>query len=449
MPLIDDDINKILFLVQKGELQLDLCKFAEAERFQVTKHTVKDSSSQSEVLFANLRLKEALAQNLSVAMKIWINGEDVPPSDQYILAAKDYDYAQTLSMNYEAVIYSVVTSSFMDTGKSNNFIPFVQLMQCSVREVKTSITNAMKKMDYFDFKQVFNKLLTDLQQYNAIQDTLKLTILVTGSLKNADNLLKMEKFLVDYQPNKSECQQIIIQVLYALLLMQEIKLIHNDLHLGNIFIERLSSPVKITCGEISFYTTLIPRIYDWDLSYCPIVGDNPKFSGLWADYLNLGNRFRKNSDYYQFFCGLMSHGIDLTSFVPPNKKFDWGYAKAPSRFRLTAVENVILFEYIKKHNIEKSSNGFYYINMPKYEFMTMFSTFDPAAVFRIRDLVIKFELTDVVHFGTNMSREIIFETGHRCYPIYDPSDRLLYPLEYIFQHNSPVINNFTSDLMMA
>lgn len=432
MPLIDDDINKILFLVQKGDLYLDVCQLGDASTFKVSKHLKKNSESGAEVLFANVLLQKALKSNLTVALKIWLDWEDVDLENRHKLEYRLlYDDQKTQAMNYEAKVYQLVTSSFMDTGISNNFIPFVQLMQCSVFSVISSIEKAIS-LDS-SLKKTYSRLLSILKKYKFVEHSLKINFLITGA---SPSLEPLDQYLDREKPSHRECQQIIVQVLYALYLMQGMKLVHNDLHLGNILLEKLSKPVQVTCGEFKFSTKLIPRLFDWDFAYCPRLGDNPKFLDRWAHYAHIGNNFRKNSDYFQFLCGMQNEGVDISNYVPVSMNFSWRSKTSVNKQKKTTKEqSKLLLKYMKMHHLD-IFKGLNYINMPKKEFFDIFPKFNPEVDLRDKDLVAKFDLSDTIYFGTDFSTKIIFNTGYECYPYFDPSNKILYPLQSIFKHNS-------------
>lgn len=83
------------------------------------------------------------------------------------------------------------------------------------------------------------------------------------------------------------------QIVYTLLVMVLQGLNHNDLHLGNVFIEKLSQPVILTftitfreqVHTFSFITEYIIRIYDFDLSFSTSIGIN-KYSQYVNDTFN-------------------------------------------------------------------------------------------------------------------------------------------------------------------
>lgn len=85
---------------------------------------------------------------------------------------------------------------------------------------------------------------------------------------------------------------ILFQISIACYAMSLSQLIHNDLHLGNIWITQLDTPITVVykIGNIcySFNTIYKIMIYDFDLSYCPLFGIN--------EYSNINVELIYNSD---------------------------------------------------------------------------------------------------------------------------------------------------------
>jgi serine/threonine protein kinase len=115
------------------------------------------------------------------------------------------------------------------------------------------------------------------------------------------------------------------QIYNALEVMHRFRINHNDLHPGNILVMEL--PEKVSLGfEVDnvFYkirTKYIPYIFDWDLGYCELLGDNPKISGY--KFIDFSNQYTPRRDLYILLCylynnekylGLRSGFVDLDLF---------------------------------------------------------------------------------------------------------------------------------------
>lgn len=388
MPLIHDDINTVLHLMLTGKLKFNVCEISKDAGLSFESHMYKQSASDSEVFFASLL---QAPNSEKVAIKVWVDWGRLSQDefDQLITAnGLDMDDARNnaLSMNYEKSVYEMVTEMFLKPGYSNNFIPFIAFATCSYDNILASIDRDPK------FKSLHKKL--NRKEFRNFSSVLGLNFLVTGTGKRMvplfdlldRNLIKRELGLNE----KKEIRSIIFQVLYALYLMQRVELIHNDFHLGNILIEILDSATDVTILNATFRTRLIPRIFDWDLSYCSQLGDNPKFNDRWADYMHLGNHFRKGSDYYQFICGLSERLPNYSDFfkgVVPYPDFKYFTLKQRKRsIALPPAFIAFLNDSITQGAAEEINITTYLIDVEFSDFKRLYPSFDADAFFGFLDL---------------------------------------------------------------
>ena len=101
---------------------------------------------------------------------------------------------------------------------------------------------------------------------------------------------------------------ILFQIAYTLLVFKDFGLMHNDLHAGNIFVEPLATPLRLTYGikegvirtrEVNFFV----RIFDFDRSsVTPRDGtffeQNTKLSSKYCKMFGQCNTFRPNADWF-------------------------------------------------------------------------------------------------------------------------------------------------------
>lgn len=111
---------------------------------------------------------------------------------------------------------------------------------------------------------------------------------------------------------------VIIQLISALVTLSKFKAMHNDLHLGNIFIRKLSGNVTNLFlfefrGNKYMYmmnNMYLSEIYDWDKAYMEILGPNPLVLSLSEDFC-VQNRYVPQMDLAK---------IIITLMYPYNKK---------------------------------------------------------------------------------------------------------------------------------
>lgn len=239
-----DVIQNTLYLIKAGNITLDLCEFA------------KPFQEQSKVIFVQVLLPFLATKKkikTDVALKMWKKSKE--------------PYA--LGFEYEKEVYKYITDKVLT--ECINFIPFLAYAEC-------------KK---------------------------KVCILATGTMRDvSENLPSMFNFLGLNEDNltMAEANEILIQLIYALYTLAKHKITHNDMHLSNILIERTKSPVTITIGRgpekepFMFQTKLVPKIFDWNLSYCDALGPNPFLNTFDLQKSGLNNAFVPGADFYQLLC---------------------------------------------------------------------------------------------------------------------------------------------------
>ena len=489
MSISNDNINTLLFMIENKQIELDVCAFADkflpsagsstarsnsgsgsgsspagkrnrANTFSGTpkanngkaeivikKHLNKESASEAEVIFVDVIIPNMKESKLAMALKLWINWSDINEITIDGLSGLSNDEkwmlkeSESASLVYESKVYQYITDKFIKRNLSNNFIPFIGLATCNFDHILSALEAHQTEANYASLFKKFNK-------FKELEDVLKVSLLVTGTLNNPKDLVSLYDLLAnrvkDHKLSKNEIKSIVAQILYALFLMQTHKISHNDLHLNNILVEIVPFPgVDVTIEGITFNTNYVPKIYDWDFAYCEALGPNPKHNNYDFAASNLGNRFKKSADYYQFVCGIfdIKHVTsapfdEIFSALLPNLGYKYWIApdtKSEIPVALTTEQNASLEKYITNNSSVKLYNNF--INIPKKDFDALIPGFDKRAVFKIDSEINKFDNAKNVYFKKE-NNIIVFKTGHFCSPMFDPSERILYPLEEIFSTES-------------
>lgn len=94
-----------------------------------------------------------------------------------------------------------------------------------------------------------------------------LNILLTKMCSH--NCKTLRELFTKNSPTSEDANGILLQCLYALVYFQEIGLQHNDLHLGNIFVEETPSNISLQFSNQTTFTfkcKYIVKIYDFDFS---------------------------------------------------------------------------------------------------------------------------------------------------------------------------------------
>ena len=109
---------------------------------------------------------------------------------------------------------------------------------------------------------------------------------------------------------------VLFQIAYLMLVFKDLGLMHNDLHLGNVFIKSLGAePRYLTFGlqqslavgrNIRFFVSVFDFDYGAkaDTSYCPKIMENTKLNQDQCPKTGRCSNFRENADWYKFLFGM-------------------------------------------------------------------------------------------------------------------------------------------------
>ena len=281
-------------------------------------------------------------------LKIWISNSTFDRINNNILKINDYNYVisdfieNNLSLNYEARVYRDIIKPLIEINICPNFIKFLGLGEnCSFENtaslLKTrhllenrNINGTTKRNGYWNLYgttialitgNVRNKItsnyniktLQEIQKVitlNNVIDKFTYNILVNEVITPGTQILSdfiYNKGLVKQQKPNFEVWTVIFQALAACYAMSCSKMVHNDLHLGNIYVE----PIKKTRFNyiydntlFTFETNYIVKVFDFDRSFVKRFGNNPYLSAQFCDMSSQCNRYIENIDALKILNGV-------------------------------------------------------------------------------------------------------------------------------------------------
>ena len=233
---------------------------------------------------------------------VYRSGSLPMPQYQRMLAKFQYD-PTTTSLNYEARVYSYITENIIMRNICPGFIPLLSFSSCMVSEIDDVISDHGIPIAGGD------KLKEKLRELSTYFPELTMKFMITGSATNVKPLIK---FVNDGGVTSVLiATSIIFQAFYALYVMGKYKIRHSDLHNENMFVQTLLDPVILTFHinqfTISFATTHIVKIYDFDRAYIEALGNNDRLDDF--GYIGCGNFFRQDADLNQFVCELSKMSV--------------------------------------------------------------------------------------------------------------------------------------------
>jgi hypothetical protein len=453
--LVDhDDMNRVLFMIERGEGSLDICSFMKDKSLSYLFD--KKSASDTNIFFQKVLLpKLADKKDSTITLKSWISWNMLSLKDLDKIPKADTDkYRESFSnkitdrrkyagLAYEARLYEYVTKNIILKGLSNNFIPLIAFGTCALKKIVGDIKAST--LSSSDKEQLDKKFGIPGRLF----PNLLLNVMVTGSVKRT-SLPSLGDLLDTSNIPLYEINSIIFQLLHALYVMEKLEIMQNDLHFGNVLVETLDQPKKITIkveGKIvTFLTKYIPKIFDWDRGYCPALGPNPIMTNS-SRYIQLNsyNKYKKSADYYQTICELMGsdenmHNIEtvLKPILPSRNFKAWRssvtkHVNTDVVFRLNDDQTQKIILYLKGNPNVQTFENYSYIDMPKNEFEKIIPVSETSRKLD-RDQFERYKYTDMVYIGYSKNELTIFG-GWYCMPYYTVSEKILYPLKTLFTDN--------------
>ena len=285
-----------LKIIDKRKLSCNLGKW-----FKNPTISPRKTASPSDVVFANLVEGKS---TIPVALKIFLDTSILPKKSQKI----KHHLPNVLGIKYEVKVYRDIIDKIVTKKYSPNFVRYLGYGVCpesNVKLINRKVQSSIRKLYGKSFSQAKNLPMGILVTEKAGgKDARKITTL--GEWWRKKNFYK-------------DRLAVMFQLVYSIAVMQQYKLVHNDMHSANVILAILKKPViryyKID-GRIfnrktktplifKIKTRYIPYLFDWDFSYSSYLGPNPKIKlDKWCEEDYICNKFDKRVDLYNIFCSL-------------------------------------------------------------------------------------------------------------------------------------------------
>lgn len=474
--MAETDLNKVIHMISNLEIPINVCQIFDPDSsFENVSIIKKESASDTEVIFATyMKMAEDDPKALfDVAIKCWLSYDEMTDDQiEFFEQTKKttefhnlvehienkLDYINFLKgLTYEANVYNYITETIIKPNLSPNFIPLLAFGKCSLSDIQMSL---LEKLGY-------NNQIVDFVAPSIILPmvNLKLNIMVTGSVRGSVG--SMHKLLEDDLSSNilsvNDRAAIIFQCLNALLILDYYKIMHYDLHMGNILVQKLSDPICLTFNifgnQVSFSTTYIPKFFDWDRGFIESLGENPSLNTPFSISSHSMQRFMSKKDYYQFICSMSDYSQfwDLLKPILPTPNYtEWRYTTKVDAGKVDEKHIPISNESRTKLNsfVGKKENEAYitqtgdgkYIEIDKPSMQNIFSADEIYSMMSMS----RFTYSDLfyIRYGKGSAgkkNEVYVNSGWICQALFNPSDKLLYPLDMIFA-DANLFQNLTLNL---
>jgi hypothetical protein len=225
--------------------------------------------------------------------------------NEYVMVKASFKPLKPLvnnSLQVESRIYEEVVPLL--SVHTPNVMPFL---------AKTMCTTLLTKPDYMK-PHIFEKFKAQMNDINIEKkfniDEIQLVITKKARGKTLDKWLESKKILqMDMDKKTAFLKDILFQIAYTLVIFEDFGLMHHDLHLGNVFVEKLPKPLhfsvnigtdKTIVRDVNYFV----QIYDFDQSakvgtkFNHIVLNNTLLDTLFCKSIGQCNEFHKNVDWF-------------------------------------------------------------------------------------------------------------------------------------------------------
>jgi hypothetical protein len=451
--LSEDELNRIIRIVDMNTSLFKECdvfgtNVHEAHLLNTnTEYLTKTSASLTELIRTDI---DSRAGTPTVFLKMWFSWNIIDPGEKmrrisdlyrrdFPLATRIFgpearfassivDNTMTTSLEYEARVYQYITENIILKNISPTFIPILTNNTCRITDLITSINS------FGNFTRK-TELLEKLTTLNRLFPRLPMNFIMTGS---SQTVTTAHDFFRNIQIGhivlqRQEYSSIMFQFFYALYVMDEFKIVHNDNHMNNVLIQTLPNDVTfdITIGplNVQFTTRYVVKFFDWDRAYCEYLGPNPISKG----FLLIRNavEFIRGRDFSAFVCFLYARNIPGFNNIL-NRVVEGPKPSATSNVRNVNIRNGVTRDlrewmgYNTRYTIT-DIYGDHYITIPKndLEICVPMST-----ITQLRNKLGKDEFGSYIYDGPSITNiylgikgsDLIIPAGFTCHPMYDSRD---------------------------
>jgi hypothetical protein len=269
---------------------------------KIHKEKLKGNICNTDKMFHDIETTEAkITKEDRQGKSIELTFRDVNTKEKYRGFLKLWpdtpEQAQTKALQYELYMYMYITNHIIAKGQSCNFIPLLVQGKCDKKEMEGGL-----------------KLKTKMT-FSVRHAPTTLHGFLTGS---SDTMVSLDTFFHQTTVALDEFASIVFQIFHAVYVMVKHGINHNDIHSGNMLVDKLKKPIcleyEANKKKIKFLTKYIVKIFDWDLSNSS-AKVNPSFLEKEIEFANQRNKyfpaehganniFHPKRDLYTVICAL-------------------------------------------------------------------------------------------------------------------------------------------------
>ena len=333
-----------------------------------------DSSSPSDVWIISLKPNTVIKEgdkNINIdnvflkyfiEPECWLyykNGLKLPDNQENQII-----YNNLLGLRYETLVYSKIITKIINESQSvhfirsfskdNTFCSYYDLIDI-LEETSADInpqSNLQRNINFIFYKEASRPSITDNVQIQfevptPIADNIEFGYVLNQAIDRSNTFYFNE--ILKKEITFNDFYIILFQIVQACYTMYKNKLIHNDLHLKNIWItKRDDVPLNLhyNIDGQNFYFNgihIMSRIFDFDRSYCETLGKNPSLESPRRSKAGQENKLVRGKDLVKILCNI---NPDLTLEFFTNDVDYWKQQiKTYQECMITNFDESKLFDY--------------------------------------------------------------------------------------------------------
>ena len=255
-------------------------------------------------------------------LKIFINPESAKKFK--------YEYKNLLSLDYELRVYKDIIRPLVDLNICTNFVKYLAGgSNCTYNNLFEMLNDHIYTNKNDEIRPIIIKQLLN-RNINILRDQIGSRPAINDiNIEKFHNISKPEDFTFDIIMNEqipsnsitfanllremrdvdnTPLFPVLFQIAAGCYAMSLSKMVHNDIHDGNIFLEKFKTPKTffyiINGKEYKITSNYKVFIYDFDRSYCPRFGDNTYLDEYACEDVGQCNIYSENKDIIKSFCYL-------------------------------------------------------------------------------------------------------------------------------------------------
>ena len=241
-----------------------------------------------------------------------------------------------LALDYEINIYKDVIKNLIEYKICPNFIKYLASgINCSFENLNSMLNgniytntgevissrqtaaNLIRNIIFLQYEINENNdkrpAINDNRELNYRYPAVNIGFKYNMLMSEDSNAIKFSSWIMNNIRNRDfeqELYNVLFQVFVACYSMSLSKLVHNDLHAGNVFIR--TSLIKDRLYYINDIPTVIRSsftalIYDFDRGYCEKFGNNPKLQDFECKVSSQCNIYIENKDIIKILCYIYAY----------------------------------------------------------------------------------------------------------------------------------------------